>query len=71
MLTYLLTKSLVGSQNFCKDSFCSFVIVIHHFHIDHNTPCLLRKIMHNRCLLVLLGQLCYPGEIGNNGYANF
>ena len=27
--------------------------------------------MHNRCLLFLLGQLCYPGQIGNNGYANF
>ena len=50
--------------HFCKDSFCSFVIVIHHFHIDHNTPCLLLKILHNRCFLFLLGQLCYPGGIG-------
>ena len=51
---------------------------IHHFHIDHyNVPCLptppppKKKILHNHCLGFLLGQLLYPGEIGNNGYAKF
>ena len=75
MLAYLLTKSGIPkfSSIFVKDSFisCSFAIVIHHFHIDRNTPRLLRKILHNRCLLFLLGRLCYPGEIGNNSLANF
>ena len=33
---------------------------IHHFHIDHNAPCLTPKI---------LGRLLYPGEIGNTGNA--
>ena len=57
--------------HFCKHSCRSFVIVIHHFHIDHNTPGLLPKLLHNCCFLFPLGRLCYPGEIGNNGYANF
>ena len=29
------------------------------------------QILHNHCLGFLLGQLLYPGEIGNNGYAKF
>ena len=28
---------------------------IHHFHIDHNIPCLLPKILHNHCFQFLLG----------------
>ena len=35
---------------------------IHHFHIDHNVPCLLPKTLRNHCLRFLLGQLLYPGE---------
>ena len=48
---------------------------IHHFHIDHyNVPCLPApppQILHNHCIGFLLGQLLYPGETGNNGYAKF
>ena len=29
------------------------------------------QTLHNHCLGFLLGQLSYPGEIGNNGYAKF
>ena len=53
----------------------SLISIYHYFHIDHNAPSLppppLPKKMHNRCLQFLLGQLCYLGEIGNNGYAKF
>ena len=47
---------------------------IHHFHIGHyNAPCLptTPEILYNHCLGFLFGQLLYPGEIGNNGYAKF
>ena len=45
---------------------------IHHFHIDHNAPCLTPKILHNHCFGFLLGRLLYnPGENGSNGYAKF
>ena len=49
------------SQNSC----------IHHFHIDHNAPCLPPKILHNNCFQSLLGITVVPGEIQDNGYANF
>ena len=32
-----------------------FVLLIHHFHIDLNAPCLLPKILHNHYLRFLLG----------------
>ena len=35
---------------------------IHHFHIDHNVPCLPPKTLHNHCLRIPLGRLSYPGE---------
>jgi len=35
---------------------------IHHFHIDHNAPCLRPKTLQNHCLRFLLGRLLYPGE---------
>ena len=28
---------------------------IHHFHLDHNIPCLLPEILHNHCFQFLLG----------------
>ena len=34
-----------------------FVFHIHQFHIDHNAPCLLPKILHNHYLRFLLGRL--------------
>ena len=40
---------------------------IHHFHVDHNAPCLRPQIFHNHCLGFLLGRLLYQGETGNNG----
>ena len=30
---------------------------IHHFHIDHNAPCLPPKLLHNYCLRFLFGRL--------------
>ena len=44
---------------------------IHHFHIDHNAPCLPPKILHNDCFQSVLGITVVPGEIQDNGYANF
>ena len=34
-----------------------FVFHIHQFHIDHNAPCLLPKILHNHYFRYLLGRL--------------
>ena len=42
---------------------------IHHFHIDHNAPCLLPKILHIRCFQFLLGITVVPREIHDNSYA--
>ena len=47
------------SQNSC----------IHHYHIDHNAPCLPPKILHNDCFQSLLGITVVPREIEDNGYA--
>ena len=44
---------------------------IHHFHIDHNAPCLPPNILHNYCLGFLLGRMQYPEEIENKGHAIF
>ena len=46
-----------------------FSYKIHHFHIDHNAPCLHPKIWHKHRLL--LGRLYHPGEIENNCYPKF
>ena len=38
--------------------YCLYVLgSIHHFHIDHNVPCLPPNILHNHCLRFLLGRL--------------
>ena len=38
--------------------YCLYVLgSIHHFHIDHNAPCLPPKILHNHCLSFFLEQL--------------
>ena len=44
---------------------------IHHFHTDHNAPCLPPKILHNHCCQFLLGITVVPREIEDNGYAKF
>ena len=44
---------------------------IHHFHIDHNAPCLSPKILHNHCSQFLLGITVVPREIQDNGYEKF
>ena len=44
---------------------------IHHFHIDHNAPCLLPRLLHNHCFQFLLGITVVPREIEDNGYAKF
>ena len=35
---------------------------IHHFHKDHNAPCLPSKILHNRYLRFLFRRLWHPGK---------
>ena len=42
--------------------------VIHHFHIDHNVPCV---PLHSRCFQFLLGITVVPREIEDKGYAKF
>ena len=42
---------------------------IHHFHIDHNAPCLHRRVLHNHCFQYLLGITVVPGQIEDEGYA--
>ena len=42
---------------------------IHHFHIDHNAPCLLPKILHIHCFQFLLGNTVVPREIQDDDYA--
>ena len=42
---------------------------IHHFHIDHNAPCLPRGVLHNHCFQYLLGITVVPGQIEDEGYA--
>ena len=42
---------------------------IHHFHIDHNAPCLLPKILHIHCFQFLLGITVVPREIQDDDYA--
>ena len=42
---------------------------IYYFHIDHNTPCLPPRILHNYCFQFLLGITAAPREIQDNGYA--
>ena len=44
---------------------------IHHFHTDHNAPCLPPKILHNHCFQFLLGITVVPREIEKNDYAKF
>ena len=39
------------------------------FHIDHNAPSLLPKILHNCCFQFLLGITVVRREIEDNGYA--
>ena len=41
--------------------------LIHHFHIDHNAPCLPPRILHNHCFQFLLGITVVPREIQDNG----
>ena len=53
----------------CKISCFNFTI--HHFHIDHNAPCLPPKILHNHCFQSLLGITVITREIQDNGYAKF
>ena len=48
-----------------------FLFVIHHFHIDHNAPCLPSKILHNYCFQYLLGITVVPRKIKDSGYAKF
>ena len=38
-------------------------------HIDHNVPCLSRRILHNHCFQYLLGITVVPGQIEKEGYA--
>ena len=38
------------------------------FHIDHNTPRLPPKILHNHCSQFLLGITVVPREIEDDGY---
>lgn len=42
---------------------------IPHFHINHNAPCLPRRILHNHCFQYLLGITVVPGQIEVKGYA--
>ena len=49
-----LVMALVFSSN---KSVTNKEETIHHFHIDHNTPCLSPKTLHNHCLGFLLGWL--------------
>ena len=49
---------------------------IHHFHIDHDAPCLPppppyhpTQILHNHCFQFLRGITVVPREIQDNGYA--
>ena len=42
---------------------------IYYFHIDHNTPCLPPRILHNHCFQLLLGIPVVPREIQDNCYA--
>ena len=44
---------------------------IHHFHIDHNAPCLPSRILHNHCFQFLLRNTVVPREIEDNCYARF
>ena len=37
--------------------------LIRYFHIDHNAPCLLPKMLHNHCLQFFLGITVVPREI--------
>ena len=52
-------------------------MLIHHFHIGHNAPCLPPppppppNILHNHCFWFLLGITVVPREIKDNGYAKF
>ena len=51
-----------SNENFVKK-------VIHHFHIDHNGPCLPPKILRSHCFQFLLGITVIPRETKDNGYA--
>ena len=42
---------------------------IHHFHIDHNAPCLLPQILHIHCFQFLLDITVVPREIQYDSYA--
>ena len=44
---------------------------IHHFHVDHNGPCLPPRTLHKYCFQFLLGITVIPREIKGNGYAKF
>ena len=47
------------------------IFAIYHVHMDHNAPCLPRKILHTHCFQFLLGFTVVPREIEDNGYINF
>ena len=49
----------------------AMILPIHHFHIDHNAPCLAPKILYNHCFQFLLGITVIPREIQDNGYTKF
>ena len=44
---------------------------IHHFHIDHNAPCLPPRLLHNHCFQFPLVITVVPREIEDNDYAKF
>ena len=42
---------------------------IRHFHISHNAPYLIPKILHNLCFSFLVGITAVPRKIENSAYA--
>ena len=46
------------------------ILKIHHFHIEHNAPCLPPKILYNHCFQFLPGITVVTTEFEDNVYAN-
>ena len=47
------------------------ILAIHHFHIDHNAPCLRLAKFCITIVFTLLGITVVPREIEDNGYVKF
>ena len=45
--------------------------LVHHFHIDHNVPCLPPKILYSHCFQFFLDFTVIPRVIKDNGFAKY